>query len=119
MLAALLRLELLLRAQLEHEALREQLEPARVLLRRALLVLLRQLERLLEARQPALEHVEQLEQLAWLQVQQVLRARRVPAQRRRVHHASPLLRRRPSRLSRKLRRLRRQLLLALMIGNAS
>jgi hypothetical protein len=98
-----------------HVAQQAQLVRRRVLPQRAPLVLLRQQEQLREAQQLAREHAERPEQLARLQVQQVLRARRVQVQRRRVHHASLLLPLLPSRLCLKWRRLLRQLRLALIV----
>jgi hypothetical protein len=123
--AVLLQLEFLPRARLAraalHVAQQEQLAQALVLRRRVLRVLLRQLEKRLAARQLVRVHAERLEQWAWRLVQRVLRAQWVRRLERRQpgHRVWRRVRLLPSRPFRKLRRLRRQLRLALMIGNAS
>jgi hypothetical protein len=118
-LADVLQLEFLRQAHAARHVVRQaQLERPRVLRRPVLLVLLQQLEQRLVARQLALVRAEQPEQSV-RQPAPVSRARRVLAQRRRARHASLLLRQRPSRLYLRWRRLRRQLRLALIVGNAS
>lgn len=124
--AVWLRLEFLLRARLELAAQDaaesafqpEQLEWLRALRQPVLLVLLRQPEQVLAARQLERVHAELPEQLA-RQPAQVSRARRQLAPRLRAHHASLLSRLLPSRPFPKLRQLPRQLQLALTIGSAS